>query len=489
MSRERHLEKLKASLQESQEILGELVAGTSRDAGKRLHKANKRLQRTYDDASSELEGYLHDASKDFRKQYAKTSKDVEQQFRSSRKELEKQALVFKDQFNDRFEDTRAAAKAAKTSLGAGAIAMAAKADIPSRAANAATFLAKAGLTAKAAKAATNAAGFIAKTGLAAKAASLVANTDLKSRTANLLEGAATSFASARNRLNPDDRLVVQHESESRRISKAGYFVRFSALAIIIISKRHKLMELGTQLYNKLKDSEGRASITQDARDQFDTMRRLMKAYANGQYREFPYRSLVKVVAAVVYFVSVADLIPDFIPILGLTDDLAILAWVYSSVKDDLQQFVDWEAAEEKRRSRLAKQSSGSQGSSETSGSSATSGSTSSTTGSGVANVGNTSTADRTPSPNVTTSTGSDTGSKATVTTGTSSTSGSTGSGSTTSGSSSSGGTGSTGSSSNDKGSTSGSTGTTGGTLGGVSNTGNRSAGSSSGSQGGSNQSK
>ncbi|WP_224999464.1 YkvA family protein [Cesiribacter sp. SM1] len=478
MSRERHLEKLKASLRESQEILGELVAGTSRDAGKRLHKANKKLQRTYDDASTELEGYLEDASKDFRKQYAKTSKDVEQQFRNSRRELEKRAVVFKDEFNDRFEDTRAAAKAAKRSLGAGAIAMAAKADIPSRAANVAAFLAKTGLAAKAASTATKAAGFVAKTGLAAKAASLVANTDIKSRTANLLEGAATSFASARNKLNPDDRLIIQHESEGRRISKAGYFVRFSALAIIIISKRHKLMELGTQLYNKLKDSEGRASITQDARDQFDTMRRLMKAYANGQYREFPYRSLVKIVAAVIYFVSVADLIPDFIPILGLTDDLAILAWVYSSVKDDLQQFVDWEAAEEKRRSRLAKQSSGSQGS-ETSGGSTTSGS-STTTGSGIANVGNTAAADRTPSPNVTTSTGSDTGSKATVTTGTTSTTGSTGS-------ATGGGSGSTGSS-NDKGSTTGTTGTTGGTLGGVSDTGSRSAGNTSGSQGGNSKS-
>jgi uncharacterized membrane protein YkvA (DUF1232 family)/uncharacterized protein YukE len=400
MSRERHLKRLKASLNETQSILGDLIAGTGKDASKRLDKANRRLQSTYDDASTELEALVSESTRDLQKQYASTKKDVQKQYASTakdfqkqyastRKDLDKTAAKAKDQFQDRFANASAAVRSAlnKGTIGASVAALAAKADLPSKAANAASFL--------------------AKTGLAAKAAELATKTDLKARTSNLLENTASGVVSAHNRLSPNDRLVLRHEKDVTRISKAGYFVRFSALAIIIISKRHKLMELGTQLYNRLKDAEGRAQLTQEARDQFDTFRRLIKAYSNGQYRELPYRSLVKIVAAVIYFVSVADLIPDFIPVLGLTDDLAILAWVFASVKDDLQQFVDWEAAEEKRRTRLAGGKSGSN--------SSTSGTSSDT----IANVGGATAADRKASPNVSTTTGSETGSKATVTTGTS----------------------------------------------------------------------
>jgi uncharacterized membrane protein YkvA (DUF1232 family) len=416
MSREKHLKRLKASLSETQSILGDLIAGTSKDAGKRLTKANKRLQHTYDDASSELDALLKESTKDVQKQYASTRKDLQKQYASTRKDLDKQAVKVKDQLGDRYDDARAAAKSAtanlksgalKSGLGAGALALAAKADIPSRAANVASFL--------------------AKTGLAAKVVELAGRADLKSRTSNLLENAAGGLVAARNRINPDKRLVLRNEKDKwNRVSTAGYFARFTVLAIVIISKREKLMSLAKDLYSKIQEKGITEALTSEAKQQYNTMRRLITAYANGQYREFPIRSLVKIVAGVVYFVSVVDLIPDFIPILGLTDDLAILAWVYASVKDDLQQFVDWEAAEEKRKGRLAKQSGDS-----ASGVSATSGMGASSAG--VANVGNASSADRQASPNVSTSTGSETGSKATVTTGTSGSGSAAGTGSSTSG--------------------------------------------------------
>lgn len=453
MSRERNLKRLKASLRDTQEILADLVTGTGHDASKRLTKANKRLQGTYDRASHELNALVQDSSKDVRKQYASTRKDIEKQYASTRKDLNKQTAKAKDQLENRFADTKAALRNVDLNkgLGVGALALAAKSGLAGKAAGAATFL--------------------AKTGLAAKAVELATKADVKSRTANLLERAAGGFVSARNRLNPDNQVVILSHKDRRNISKAGYFVRFSALAIIIISKRHKLMELGTQLYNKLKDSEGRAELTQEVKDQFDTMSRLIKAYSNGQYREFPYRSLVKIVAAVVYFVSVADLIPDFIPVLGLTDDLAILAWVFSSVKDDLQQFVDWEAAEEKRRSRLAGKSEDSKSEASQRTTSATG---SSTTGS-VANVGNASVADRKASPNVSTATGSETGSKATVTSAT------TGSAGSSTGSTGTSGAGSSTSGNADRSSGSGSGSSNAGTT-------NRSGGSNTGNQGGSRQS-
>ena len=70
--------------------------------------------------------------------------------------------------------------------------------------------------------------------------------------------------------------------------------------------------------------------------------RLLRAYAGGQYRDIPWESLIPVIAAIVYFVMPIDLIPDFILAFGLIDDAALLGWVLSSLKKDIDHFIDWE---------------------------------------------------------------------------------------------------------------------------------------------------
>ena len=74
------------------------------------------------------------------------------------------------------------------------------------------------------------------------------------------------------------------------------------------------------------------------------MLRLIRAYYSGMYRDVPWQSLVSIVAAVIYVVNPLDLIPDAIPVIGLLDDALVVAFVLKSVKDDLDAFMEWEAA-------------------------------------------------------------------------------------------------------------------------------------------------
>jgi len=37
-----------------------------------------------------------------------------------------------------------------------------------------------------------------------------------------------------------------------------------------------------------------------------------------------------------------DLLPDFTPIIGYTDDFSILLWVYSSIQSEIDKFLLWE---------------------------------------------------------------------------------------------------------------------------------------------------
>jgi uncharacterized membrane protein YkvA (DUF1232 family) len=75
-----------------------------------------------------------------------------------------------------------------------------------------------------------------------------------------------------------------------------------------------------------------------------TMLRLIRAYYRGQYRAIPVTTLLIIVAALIYLVNPLDLIPDWIPGLGLIDDAFILALVVRRTREALDAFIDWESA-------------------------------------------------------------------------------------------------------------------------------------------------
>ncbi|WP_395786374.1 YkvA family protein [Aquirufa sp.] len=65
---------------------------------------------------------------------------------------------------------------------------------------------------------------------------------------------------------------------------------------------------------------------------------MIKAYVQGRYKKLPAITLVKIVAVLFYFVSPFDFIPDVLPFIGFTDDLALVLWVGKSIKKELDEF-------------------------------------------------------------------------------------------------------------------------------------------------------
>lgn len=73
---------------------------------------------------------------------------------------------------------------------------------------------------------------------------------------------------------------------------------------------------------------------------------LVKAWITGKYSGLSRQALISVVAALIYFLSPIDLIPDFILGLGLVDDLAVIAWVMNSWRGELDLFRQWQQAQQ-----------------------------------------------------------------------------------------------------------------------------------------------
>lgn len=112
---------------------------------------------------------------------------------------------------------------------------------------------------------------------------------------------------------------------ARRFLKAG---RLPALLLSVARKRDKLGNGFAGLANQLK-----------------LLQALCLAWWRGEYRAIDSRALLVVVAALLYFVTPLDAIPDWLFGVGLVDDLAVLAWVMRTWQAELAAFEQWRAAQ------------------------------------------------------------------------------------------------------------------------------------------------
>ncbi|MBT1687686.1 YkvA family protein [Dawidia soli] len=117
----------------------------------------------------------------------------------------------------------------------------------------------------------------------------------------------------------------------------------------ILGTRARLVLLLTKLGMKLQRVSWKDMNAAAVKEKFLVLGRISRAYASGHYREIPWKTMVMIVAALAYFVMPIDLLPDLVPITGLTDDVAVLMAVFNAASGDVDKFLLWE----KKRSLTA----------------------------------------------------------------------------------------------------------------------------------------
>lgn len=68
---------------------------------------------------------------------------------------------------------------------------------------------------------------------------------------------------------------------------------------------------------------------------------LVKNYAQRKYNTVPYGTILAVLSALIYFLSPIDIIPDFIPLAGYLDDMAVVGLCMNMVKTDIETYDKW----------------------------------------------------------------------------------------------------------------------------------------------------
>lgn len=133
------------------------------------------------------------------------------------------------------------------------------------------------------------------------------------------------------------------EGFGRRIVSSAVFRRLKDRAIEYARNPDQLTDL-VRRASRRAESAGRNGPITGVWDSLAAFFRLLRAYARREYTDIPPQRIVLIVAAVLYFVSPIDVIPDFVVGLGFIDDAAVIAWVFSTVKGVLDDFLRWEVS-------------------------------------------------------------------------------------------------------------------------------------------------
>lgn len=137
---------------------------------------------------------------------------------------------------------------------------------------------------------------------------------------------------------------MKQESLISKILRSVFFKKAQGEAGRFASNSNNLMDLAKQVLRKLQSGGFKGNMAEFSGN-VQLLLRMVKAYASGNYKVLPWKSLVSIVAVLIYFVSPIDLIPDFLPVIGITDDIALVVWLMKTIGEDINKFSEWEKNE------------------------------------------------------------------------------------------------------------------------------------------------
>ncbi len=133
---------------------------------------------------------------------------------------------------------------------------------------------------------------------------------------------------------------MPQENLITRIFNSVFFKKATQAASSYAQNKSGLLGLLQRVLSKNKGLAGGSFA--EIKTKINLLVRLLRAFATGNYKAVPWKTITRIIAVLVYFVSPIDLIPDLLPVIGLTDDVALILWLFSAISDDLEEFRVWE---------------------------------------------------------------------------------------------------------------------------------------------------
>jgi uncharacterized membrane protein YkvA (DUF1232 family) len=141
---------------------------------------------------------------------------------------------------------------------------------------------------------------------------------------------------------PKTRATAQSQPGGDEITQSSAFRRATIDAEEYTSDPRRMQKL-------VEDAVGKINVIPrgpfgEAWPYLMAMIRVVRDYQRGEYRDMAAPKLLIIIAAIIYFVSPFDVIPDWIPVLGHIDDAFVISLALKSVRTELDTFMAWETA-------------------------------------------------------------------------------------------------------------------------------------------------
>ena len=101
------------------------------------------------------------------------------------------------------------------------------------------------------------------------------------------------------------------------------------------------MAKGSMNFDEIRKAKKLARFLGEFSENFLVVVRLVEAVIKGEYQIETW-NLVKLIGAIMYVILPLDAVPDAIPVLGFTDDIAVVAEILKSMADIINECKKWE---------------------------------------------------------------------------------------------------------------------------------------------------
>ncbi len=114
----------------------------------------------------------------------------------------------------------------------------------------------------------------------------------------------------------------------------------------MLNEQSQIKELIWKVSQKLQKINGSNKQINELMEHVQLFLRMIKKSLSGEYSAFSHKTLLSLVFGLLYFVTPMDVVPDFVPLLGFSDDLSILYFIIKNFKSDIEAFKVWELNQE-----------------------------------------------------------------------------------------------------------------------------------------------
>lgn len=111
-------------------------------------------------------------------------------------------------------------------------------------------------------------------------------------------------------------------------------------ALEYIKNKEKGKKLIDEAVHKARNED---SGTKEFKSNLKISISMFKSFLSGEYRNISKRTIISIVAAILYFVNPFDVVPDFIIYAGYIDDALVFSMLLRSIKKEIENYKKWQS--------------------------------------------------------------------------------------------------------------------------------------------------